>query len=94
MRASGQGCTLVATAARWSSSLASGVTVRYGNTWNVDPGTQETSLPQIFLGTYYVPCAIKPSGEIEQFKSYPKETNKNPNNLLGVILGMEPKAWH
>lgn len=60
------------------------------------PGTQETSLPQIFLGTYYVPCALKPSGAIEQFKLYPKETNKNPHNLLGksVILGMEPKVWY
>lgn len=74
--------------------LASEVTASNGNTWNVHPGTQEASLPQIFLETYYVPCALKPSGEIEQLKSYPKETNKDPNNLLGVILGMEPKAWH
>lgn len=76
--------------------MAPEVAVMCGNTWNVHTGIRETALPPILIGTYFVPCALKPSGAVEPFRLYPKETNKNPNTLPGkrVALVLKPKAWH
>lgn len=69
-----------------------------GDTCNVHTGTWGASLPQIFRESTLCHVPSSPSGpisEVVQFKSYPKETNKNQNRLIGrrVVLGMEPKAW-